>query len=1239
MPTIVAHSTLLKSDKDAIKSAMKSDVKYLEHAGFTQNSAVDTFFSTGIKKGDPVIGLVYHNPEDGSIPFFPGVNLIDCKGVIEYFFQKCKSKGIKIVDLITCNVRNVQEQHELFSLATEYNLDIRYSIDQTSDTTNWVLESHNIDIKPIYFAKDLPLLSILGLSSFTDHFALSNNNTLLFQTNYGPSRVKNGRTIMQVSPQYKSYSGRGSSYFVVQEDGSLLKKGANSYGEVAVPGNQYVFEPQLDTTYSYEQVSAGWDGTIAMIDDNGVKKAVACGRNEYNSNGIGSFDRWLSTWSVCVDSSNNPITNVSQVVRGYRNSWILKDDGTVWGAGRGDFYLLTGNGTSHSEHFVQIQRKSGDTYSPLTGVSKLCANQGNHHGACAVMNSGSVLIWGKGGTGNTTSIETTPAECGTREISIPNENIIDMIPHSDDYSRHKFAYLKTQSNKWFTVGGDQIPVEDTAISPGSATIGGTGRYVTKIIRIRLGFMALIDNGDVYCRGKFVYGEAPYSNNTNSPWTKNTFIIDSVLDIDSYAYDVKFITTSGEVKFIGNNAVWDFNFNPMKWYELDYFNGQNIIQWASHQLFVAILNDLGEVHIRTYYTPVGPFEQYTEYYITNDVKQLVSAEDKGIIMLKKDGTVYYLGTNNISGSGASNYQLFQWGNSYKDTTTFVMVAASRDALYALDSNGNVYATGNPGNNIDINHTVGSEATIIRPFDEYKTTIESWAGSNNKVISIYAMDRSLYMGFGGGYMCPVGYSSRNRFGNGTGEWSPYYKPVLGPDNNPLPNIIALTGIQRNSNATLYTTSSGKVYFSGLISGYTINGTGNYQSPYRCIEATSLKGASNIIFGRHGDAVMYNLNGNTYVVGNLARIGAAQGTLVNGPTVSTQYLLSDSIGTDITIKDVNRNFVYNGSSIDDNITDILSSFSGNNLKHKIKELLLTNSSVFTNKSTVVNSAEVLDLFSGSFAIEMQSSTRKIRMKLKTSNKYVIDSGDITGLGNGDVLYIPDEGTTDGTPITITLAGVEYTYTLYNDKITYNTTDYVIDDTITFGSLNLVIKGLSSTEFIMEGSTSDPPCFGGNTYIKTPNGEVMIKDLKNGDIITTNEGPQQIVIHKSIIAKTTPSSAPYMIKKHAIKHNTPSRDTIISPTHMILLTNKRLSHPIHLSKHIDGIYQLAPGKKQVYYNIETSNFLTQVISANNLLAETYPGEQIPKTHQLLYISDKSHPSLLRKTIVSKKVLSHYLK
>jgi hypothetical protein len=165
---------------DEIKSSLKPGLLFSSTPTFTSKPAIDAFFRQNVKKQYSTLGLFYHNPEDGSIPFFKDVSMKDIGGLMEYFFQKCKIHKVSTVDLITCNIKDPTEQSELRRMATDYNLTIRFSINETSDLTDWIMESHDVNVYPIYFTKPIDKTIVLGLSIIGYHYLLSNNNKLCF---------------------------------------------------------------------------------------------------------------------------------------------------------------------------------------------------------------------------------------------------------------------------------------------------------------------------------------------------------------------------------------------------------------------------------------------------------------------------------------------------------------------------------------------------------------------------------------------------------------------------------------------------------------------------------------------------------------------------------------------------------------------------------------------------------------------------------------------------------------------------------------------------------------------------------------------------------------------------------------------------------------------------------------------------------------------------------------------------
>lgn len=116
------------------------------------------------------LGLVYHQSLDFKyIPFDVDLNLFrdssgeDASGYVSYpateedlqkyanfsheLIKLVKNYNIKVIDLLTCDSEPMQEIE---------GLTIRYSLDKTGnevdESTNWILESHGIDVKDIYFS-------------------------------------------------------------------------------------------------------------------------------------------------------------------------------------------------------------------------------------------------------------------------------------------------------------------------------------------------------------------------------------------------------------------------------------------------------------------------------------------------------------------------------------------------------------------------------------------------------------------------------------------------------------------------------------------------------------------------------------------------------------------------------------------------------------------------------------------------------------------------------------------------------------------------------------------------------------------------------------------------------------------------------------------------------------------------------------------------------------------------------
>jgi uncharacterized protein YjbI with pentapeptide repeats len=91
------------------------------------------------------IAFLYENMNI-SFPFEDFINILS------------KYPNIKTYDIITCNIKDSGTINKIHDLENTHNITIRYSIDLTGSLVkkgNWVLESHNVNIKDIYFNKNI----------------------------------------------------------------------------------------------------------------------------------------------------------------------------------------------------------------------------------------------------------------------------------------------------------------------------------------------------------------------------------------------------------------------------------------------------------------------------------------------------------------------------------------------------------------------------------------------------------------------------------------------------------------------------------------------------------------------------------------------------------------------------------------------------------------------------------------------------------------------------------------------------------------------------------------------------------------------------------------------------------------------------------------------------------------------------------------------------------------------------
>lgn len=151
-------------DKQILINSINQDTIYIEYDNQTTNDTILDLVTSNTE----YIGLLYHHYGYNNIPFFNNdYNMPFCCGDNNYLsnftlvrtqFLKLicdlKEKNSKIIiDLITCNVNDISFIEEISKL----KLVVRYSTNPVGNLSDWVQESHNINIRNIYFNDNIEM--------------------------------------------------------------------------------------------------------------------------------------------------------------------------------------------------------------------------------------------------------------------------------------------------------------------------------------------------------------------------------------------------------------------------------------------------------------------------------------------------------------------------------------------------------------------------------------------------------------------------------------------------------------------------------------------------------------------------------------------------------------------------------------------------------------------------------------------------------------------------------------------------------------------------------------------------------------------------------------------------------------------------------------------------------------------------------------------------------------------------
>jgi hypothetical protein len=214
---------------------------------------------------------------------------------------------------------------------------------------------------------------------------------------------------------------------------------------------------------------------------------------------------------------------------------------------------------------------------------------------------------------------------------------------------------------------------------------------------------------------------------------------------------------------------------------------------------------------------------------------------------------------------------------------------------------------------------------------------------------------------------------------------------------------------------------------------------------------------------------------------------------------------------------------------------------------------------------------------------------------------------------------------------SGIYYTSTPINLIISSNSLNYIIYYTLdgTTPTINSNIYNNSiplypgyiynvSVFQIISNSIKSPivtniydikyiPCILSGSFIKTPNGDILIDDLKQNDLITTgdNRNVNIIEIIKYTIDTPNDQSYPICIPEHFFDNNIPNKNTFLSQNHAIKLNNQYWIYGQH-HIHYFNIFKINP----TYYHILLPNYYTDDLIVNNLIVESWSGHLVENSN-----------------------------
>ena len=117
---------------------------------------------------------------------------------------------------------------------------------------------------------------------------------------------------------------------ILKNDGTLWSCGYNGYGQLGLgdTNNRNTFTQITTNANDIKEIYCGWKCTLMLKNDGTL---WGCGANDYGQLGLGDTSN-RNTFTQITTNANN----IKSIYCGQSHTFILKNDGTLWGCGRND---------------------------------------------------------------------------------------------------------------------------------------------------------------------------------------------------------------------------------------------------------------------------------------------------------------------------------------------------------------------------------------------------------------------------------------------------------------------------------------------------------------------------------------------------------------------------------------------------------------------------------------------------------------------------------------------------------------------------------------------------------------------------------------------------------------------------------------------------------------------------------------------------------------------------------------